>query len=82
MTQVWKLEDRRQTMVLASVDGRMPSVVYWGGKLPQGEDLAVLAQATCLDVTGGMLDRLPDLSICPEVSQRDAIYCGGSLFKT
>ena len=69
MMQVWKLEDQRQTLVLASEDGRMPSVVYWGGKLPKGEDLAVLAQATRLDVTSGMLDRSPDLSICPEVSQ-------------
>ena len=35
----------------------------------ESDDCAALAAAHALDVTGGMLDANPDLSICPEASQ-------------
>jgi alpha-galactosidase len=66
MTQCWRLDDGRQTLVLASQRARLPQVVYWGPPLPLSEDLPTLAAAQRLDVTGGMLDENPDLSICPE----------------
>jgi len=65
--QTWRLDDTHQTLVLAARRARLPEVVYWGATLPMGEDLSVLAAAHAIDVTGGMLDENPDLSICPEV---------------
>ncbi|KEO55327.1 alpha-galactosidase [Thioclava indica] len=67
--RVWQLRDARQSLVLASRDDRLPEVIYWGAALPEGEDLAQLAASAEMDVTGGMLDRNPDLSICPEAAQ-------------
>ncbi|OSP56395.1 alpha-galactosidase [Pseudoruegeria sp. SK021] len=65
---VWRLDDARQTLALAARAGRLPCVIYWGPPLPQSDDLRALAHAQHLDVTGGMLDDTPDLSLCPEVS--------------
>ena len=64
--QSWRLDDRRQTLVLAARRDRLPEVIYWGPPLPASESTAALAAAHMLDVTGGMLDENPDLSICPE----------------
>ena len=69
MTQCWRLDDARQSMVLASANSRCPQVVYWGPPLPSGEDLAELCAALQSDVTGGMLDASPDLSLCPEAAR-------------
>ncbi len=69
MMQTWRLDDERQTLVLASSAGRMPQVIYWGAPLPAREDLAQLAAATATDVTGGMLDETADLCLCPEASR-------------
>ena len=38
-------------------------------RFPDSEDLAALAAAHRLDITGGSLDLLPDLSICPETAR-------------
>ncbi len=69
MIRTWSLDDSRQSLVLASHADRLPEVVYWGPRLPDGEDLRALAAAGAIDVTGGMLDRNPDLSICPEATR-------------
>ncbi|WP_417809140.1 alpha-galactosidase [Thioclava sp.] len=69
MIRTWHLRDTHQSLVLASRDDRLPKVIYWGAALPESEDLAQLAASAEMDVTGGMLDRNPDLSICPEASQ-------------
>lgn len=69
MTQCWRLDDARQTLALASDGGRCPQVIYWGAPLPLEEDLVQLAAASALDVTGGMLDQNPDLSLCPEAAR-------------
>jgi alpha-galactosidase len=60
-----RIDDGTQTLVLVSVHSRLPEVVYWGPPLPQGEDLGEIAAAAGRDLTGGMLDVLPPLSICP-----------------
>ena len=65
----WRLDDARQTLVLATKGARLPQVIYWGAPLPADEDLETLQAAYQLDVTGGMLDENPDLSICPEASR-------------
>ncbi len=65
--RTWRLDDDgRQTMVLAATGDRLPEVVYWGAPLPFDDDLEALHRAHELDVTGGMLDENPDLSLCPE----------------
>ncbi|MEP2261512.1 MAG: alpha-galactosidase [Paracoccaceae bacterium] len=62
----WRLDDGLQTLVLASRRTRLPEVVYWGPTLPEADDADAVAASHMLDVTGGMLDENPDLSICPE----------------
>ncbi|MEO0765661.1 MAG: alpha-galactosidase, partial [Pseudomonadota bacterium] len=69
MSACWRLDDGRQTLVLGSDRGRLAEVVYWGPSLPESEDLATLYEAYTLDVTGGMLDVNPELSICPEATR-------------
>lgn len=64
--QAWRVDDGRQTLVLAAQRDRLPEVVYWGATLPGDENLETLAAAHAIDVTGGMLDENPALSICPE----------------
>lgn len=66
MIHCWRLDDRRQTLALSACDGRLPEVIYWGPRLPESEHLTTLHQAHQIDVTGGMLDANPALSICPE----------------
>lgn len=65
----WRLDTSGQTLVLAMRRGRLPSVVYWGAPLPENEDLELLCEAHAIDLTGGMLDENPDLSICPEATR-------------
>ena len=79
--QTWRLDDARQTLVLAARRDRLPEVVYWGAALPEGEDLPTLHAAHAIDVTGGMLDENPDLSLCPEASRTNATRsrCFGSM---
>lgn len=62
--KTWRVDADDQTLVLATWGG-VPEAVYWGMALPAGEDLAGLAALTRQDVTGGMLDQLPALSLCP-----------------
>ena len=69
MIRCWRLDDSRQTLVLGSESGRLAEVVYWGPRLPDEEDLVTIYSAYALDVTGGMLDANPELSICPEATR-------------
>lgn len=69
MITTWRLDTPVQTLVLGAENGKLASVVYWGNPLPAHEDLSAVFRANVIDVTGGMLDENPDLSICPEASQ-------------
>ncbi|SHE88372.1 alpha-galactosidase [Litoreibacter ascidiaceicola] len=69
MIQSWRLDDGRQSLVLGSPNGRLAEVVYWGPRLPDDEDLTTLYHADTIDVTGGMLDANPELSLCPEATR-------------
>ncbi len=69
MIRCWRLDDARQTVVLGSHHDRLAEVIYWGARLPNDEDLATLYAAHDLDVTGGMLDANPELSVCPEATR-------------
>ncbi|NUB44852.1 alpha-galactosidase [Fertoebacter nigrum] len=61
----WRLDSGAQTLVLACF-GALPEVVYWGALLPADEDLSSLVAATRNDLTGGMIDALPAVSLTPE----------------
>ncbi|WP_425039237.1 alpha-galactosidase [Primorskyibacter sp. S187A] len=66
-SHVWRLDDGgRQTLVIGALRDRLPQVVYWGAPLPRDEDLSVIFEGAQIDITGGMLDENPDLSLCPE----------------
>ena len=69
MKRQYRIDDGRQTLVLAAHSDRLPEVVYWGPALDAGEDLATLQAAHVIDVTGGMLDENPPLSVCPEATR-------------
>lgn len=60
----WRIDTPQQTLVLSS-EGGIPAALYWGPPLPADEDLDQFALAARADLTGGMLDRLPDLTLCP-----------------
>jgi len=66
MIRCWRLDDSRQTLVLGSHRDQLAEVIYWGPRLPENEDLETLFAAHAIDVTGGMLDINPELSLCPE----------------
>ena len=69
MIRTWRLDDSRQSLVLGSHRDRMAEVIYWGARLPDSEDLETLYRANAIDVTGGMLDTNPELSLCPEATR-------------
>ncbi|WP_226782908.1 alpha-galactosidase [Oceaniglobus trochenteri] len=64
--RAWRMDTRDQTLVLVSRDDALPECIYWGAPLPEDEDLETLASAAVMDVTGGMLDASPPLSLSPE----------------
>ena len=66
MRETYRMDDGQQTLVIAASAHRLPLVVYWGAPLPEGEQLDAVCDAYVIDVTGGMLDANPDLSLCPE----------------
>ena len=68
MIRTYRIDDGQQTLVLAAQNDRLPQVIYWGTTLPQTDDLDTLHAAHSIDVTGGMLDEHPDLSLCPEAT--------------
>ena len=61
----WRIDAGAQTLALGT-DGGIPQVIWWGARLPASEDLSQLAASRLSDLTGGMLDALPALSLCPE----------------
>ncbi|MBF2760184.1 MAG: alpha-galactosidase [Ectothiorhodospiraceae bacterium AqS1] len=65
MTQCLRLDDARQTLVFASQDDHLPEIIYWGRSLAPDEDLEALAAASRIDITGGMLDAVSPLTLCP-----------------
>jgi alpha-galactosidase len=69
MIKTYRLDDGRQTLVLATKNDTLPQAIYWGACLPADEDLSTLYTASIIDVTGGMLDENPDLSLCPEAAR-------------
>jgi alpha-galactosidase len=69
MIKTWHLGDQHQSLVLVGRDSGLPEAVYWGPALPESENLQVLAEATVMDVTGGMVDENAPISLNPEASR-------------
>ena len=61
----YRVDSGAQTLVVVCEYG-VPEAVYWGAHLPADADLTSVAAAARHDLTGGMLDVLPSLSLCPE----------------
>ena len=65
---LWRLDCGAQT-ILVGGDENLAEVFYWGALLPESENLKSIWNITRLDYSGGVLDGVPALSICPEVSK-------------
>lgn len=76
MNKTWHLKDGRQSLVLSATSGQLPEIVYWGPALPAAEQIESLAELAIADVTGGMLDENPPLSLCPEASRTFSGHAG------
>ena len=63
--QIWHFGCDRQSVVVFAENNQLAQIVYWGPALPQAQDLSAVVAATEWDVTGGMLDENPALSLCP-----------------
>ncbi|MEM1266333.1 MAG: alpha-galactosidase [Pseudomonadota bacterium] len=63
--KTWRLDTPRQTLVLAASDEGLPAVVYWAEALPEGEDLTAVAGVHAMNATGGGLDWIAPISVCP-----------------
>lgn len=78
MITTWRLDSPTQSLVLAS-DGQLPSVIYWGAPLPSDENLDAVFEMSKIDATGGMLDTVPPLTICPVAGDSFSGHAGLSL---
>ena len=65
MTQCWRLDTVSQSVILHSNNHQLPSVIYWGSKLPDSENITDLAHCTVHDLNCGTLDAVADLSVAP-----------------
>ncbi|CUH39267.1 Alpha-galactosidase [Jannaschia seosinensis] len=68
MIRHWRLDDGSRTLLLIAEGDGLPECVHWGATLPD-TDAETLHHAHRRDVTGGMLDANPPLSLCPEASR-------------
>lgn len=63
--QIWHFGCDRQSLVVCAKNSQLAQIVYWGTVLPDAQDLSALVAACEWDVTGGMLDENPAITICP-----------------
>lgn len=63
---VWRLDSKTQTLLLGAIAEEMPSVLYWGPALSKTDDVQAYLGLAKIGITGGMLDDLPALSLCPQ----------------
>lgn len=65
MTQCWRLDTLAQSIILNSDNHQLPSVIYWGSKLPDDENLSDLVDSSIYDINCGSLDANPSVSVAP-----------------
>ncbi|REJ69126.1 MAG: alpha-galactosidase, partial [Proteobacteria bacterium] len=73
--QFWRLDCGSQTLLLGGGND-LAEVFYWGARLPDAEHPQTIWAATRPDYSGGVLDGVPSLSICPELSKTFAGHPG------
>ena len=66
LPQCVRLDFEKQTIVLCSFDNHIPLIVYFGEQLPKKEDLISLSLSKKFSVQRGTLDKVCELSLCPE----------------
>ena len=76
MMQTWRIDSLGQTLILAGNADALATITYWGASLPPDTCPDTIARAGTIDITGGMLDETPPLSICPEVRRGFAGQAG------
>ena len=64
----WRLDTHDQTLVLSSLNERLPCIIYWGVRLPNEENLSSLSDAVIKDWGDNLLDKVAEMSILPEQS--------------
>lgn len=64
----WRLDSSRQTLVFSAAQG-IPECLYWGTRLPDGENPEALLGNQQRPIPGASLDIPVPLSLCPEESQ-------------
>ena len=80
--QCWRLDlDRAgQSLILASRNAAVPEIVYCGKRLPDDENLELIARCAVRPVTPGTLDQLAPLSLLPEQGRGFPGQAGLSVF--
>ena len=68
MMKKWRLDTRNQSLILSSLNNRLPCIIYWGECLPRDENLDEVYEASKKDWGDNLLDQIPELSILPEQS--------------
>ena len=76
MMKKWRLDTRNQSLVLSSLNNRLPCIIYWGECLPRDENLDELYEASKKDWGDNLLDQIPELSILPEQSANFSGHLG------
>ena len=65
MIETWRIDDAHQTMILFAEGDALPAVAYWGPLLPKGEEARRVVDACRGDLSGGMLDKVLPVTVCP-----------------
>lgn len=64
-----QLNGNNSSLVLGSPDGGVPQILYWGQRLAANTDLPGLAQLLSKPGPSGFLDKIPPLSLVPELGR-------------
>jgi len=64
-----QLNGIHSSLVLGSPDGGVPQILYWGARLATDTDLPGLAQLASKPGPSGFLDKIPPLSVLPELGR-------------
>jgi len=64
-----QLNGNNSSLVLGSPDGGVPQILYWGQRLANNTNLQGLAQLLSKPGPSGSLDKIPPLSLVPELGR-------------
>ena len=64
--QTARLDSDEQTLIIASKQRRLPEIIYWGQRVSSDLNLVDAVSFQARSVNHAMMDKLADLSMCPE----------------